>query len=144
MDEFEALGWCCLFSPAAVALVWLAAFSLRRAIVRRARRLTVAGPPPPPPPPELVPMNYCCCICRMTIPPGGDPACPLDPCALVLVAHYNRSRADQKEVLLVCHSACFSRMTGMRAEDLLPPGAWTVGQAGGGVLSDLPPRPGRT
>lgn len=44
---------------------------------------------------------YQCLFCGQGIAPGE-----LDPCALVLVARFDRTRADQKEQTFYCHLSC--------------------------------------
>jgi len=80
-----------------------------------------------------------CCICKQMVTAGAGSAHPLDPCGLVLVAHYDKSRKDQKEMLSFCHFECFRKVAGDVCLALTLPGSWTVGMAGHGVLADLPP-----
>ncbi len=48
---------------------------------------------------------YQCILCRQGITADE----PLDPCALVLVAHFDRPRDQQKEQTFYCHAQCFRR-----------------------------------
>jgi hypothetical protein len=63
------------------------------------------------------------------MPSSGDPARPLDPCALVLVTNVDRDRGDQKEQEFPCHFECFRGLIG---DDslmyIMQPGHSTVGE----------------
>lgn len=53
------------------------------------------------------PSGYQCLFCGQEITTS-----PLDPCALHLVARYDRAREEQKEQTFYCHMACLrSRAT---------------------------------
>jgi hypothetical protein len=48
-----------------------------------------------------------CCICKKGLPAEESTGHPLNPCALVLVAHADREWTEQKEQTFYCHFECF-------------------------------------
>ena len=54
-------------------------------------------------------LEYQCCFCGQGINPptkGGD---PLDPCAVVLIAKWQRPESEQGVQQFFCHVACFEQ-----------------------------------
>lgn len=54
--------------------------------------------------------KYSCIFCKDVIDGDDNKQHDLDPCAIVLVAHYDRERAEQKEQQFWCHFDCFRKM----------------------------------
>ncbi len=46
------------------------------------------------------------------MPGGGPPEHFLDPCALVIVGHFDKEPREQKEQTLFCHFECFRKIVG--------------------------------
>lgn len=55
--------------------------------------------------------QYSCIYCKNVIKMGADKQHELDPCLIVLVAHYDREWSEQKEQQFWCHFDCFRRLT---------------------------------
>jgi hypothetical protein len=51
-----------------------------------------------------------CCLCGKGIGDNLEVAHRLDPCALVLVANWDKELPEPKEQQFFCHFACFKRV----------------------------------
>lgn len=60
-------------------------------------------------------LAYMCCFCGEGIGESADKVNRLDPCAIIVVANWQRSSAEQAEQQFFCHLKCF--------EGSLAPGA---------------------
>jgi len=50
-------------------------------------------------------LEYECCFCGLTVS-SAEQSSPLDPCALILVGHFERPYSEQKEQQFFCHYQC--------------------------------------
>lgn len=70
-----------------------------------------------------------CYICKNTIKVGDEAEHPLDPCASVLLGHYDKEWSQQKRQIFYCHVLCFSKIV---ADDslmyILEPDFSTLGE----------------
>ena len=53
---------------------------------------------------------YSCIFCKNGIEMNASKRHDLDPCAIVLIGHYDRERAEQKEQQFWCHFNCFRKL----------------------------------
>lgn len=70
--------------------------------------------------------QYVCLFCNEGIEPSS-----LDPCALHLVARFDRAREDQKEQTFFCHVACLQSKSEIDPANfyLVDPDFPTVGES---------------
>jgi hypothetical protein len=53
-------------------------------------------------------ITYGCCFCDQPVS-SSERSSDLDPCALVLIAHFDRPRSEQKEQEFYCHFECLRK-----------------------------------
>ena len=53
-------------------------------------------------------LEYECCFCGLTVS-SVEQSSPLDPCALILVGHFERPYEQQKEQEFFCHLECIRK-----------------------------------
>jgi len=56
---------------------------------------------------EEKPLTYQCCFCGHGIARPADGGDALDPCAVVLIAKWERPKAEQGVQQFFCHVGCF-------------------------------------
>ncbi|MBX3287765.1 MAG: hypothetical protein KF855_00345 [Acidobacteria bacterium] len=54
-------------------------------------------------------LKYACCFCKDTVS-ADERSHELDPCALLLIGHFDRSNNQQKEQQFFCHFICFREL----------------------------------
>src|SRR4051812_18420134 len=76
-----------------------------------------------------MPLSLHCCICKGSLPCEGPQQHPLDPCGLVIIAHFDKGWRDQKEQTFYCHFECFRRLVDDDgALQIMEPGFSTNGE----------------
>lgn len=53
-------------------------------------------------------IEYSCCFCNQTVS-SKEKTSPLDPCALILVGHFDKPNREQKEQQFFCHFECMRK-----------------------------------
>ena len=64
-------------------------------------------------------IDFQCCFCGNTV--NSDSAHRLDPCAIVVISHWQEPTSEQQEQQFFCHFECFKRVAAhapMYLEDL--------------------------
>jgi hypothetical protein len=62
------------------------------------------------PAPDPNNLQFQCCFCGSGITKGSQGGEPLDPCAVVLIARWERPEREQGTQQFFCHLACFQRV----------------------------------
>ena len=56
-------------------------------------------------------LQFQCCFCGTGITKGSQGGEALDPCAVVLIARWERPESEQGAQQFFCHLACFERVS---------------------------------